>query len=99
MLEKDEKDLFNEVEHIFESGANSFRVFEMVKSFINSRSLQRPESIVEQINKQYNEEHIRYQIIDKRTSLVWSYKLYKTKEEAQIDCLDSNFIVSMLFLV
>ena len=34
---KDENDLKREISHIFESGANEIRIFEMVKSFIEKR--------------------------------------------------------------
>jgi hypothetical protein len=37
ITKKDEKDLKSEIQHIFDSGANEVRVFEMVKTFINSR--------------------------------------------------------------
>jgi hypothetical protein len=37
MTEQDEKQLWLEIEHIFDSGANELRVFNMVKSFIEKR--------------------------------------------------------------
>jgi hypothetical protein len=37
MIEQDEKQLWMEIEHIFDSGANELRVFNMVKSFIEKR--------------------------------------------------------------
>ena len=37
MNEQDEKQLWLEIEHIFDSGANKLRVFNMVKSFIEKR--------------------------------------------------------------
>ena len=37
-----EKDLKTEIEHIFESGANEIRIFEMVKTFIERRYLPLP---------------------------------------------------------
>ena len=37
MTEQDEKQLWIEIEHIFDSGANELRVFNMVKSFIEKR--------------------------------------------------------------
>ena len=37
MTDQDEKQLRKEIDHIFESGANEIRVFEMVKNFINKR--------------------------------------------------------------
>ena len=36
---EEENQLKMEIEHIFESGANEKRVFEMVKNFINRRNL------------------------------------------------------------
>lgn len=35
MTDTEEKDLKAEIAHIFDSGANEIRVFEMVKNFIN----------------------------------------------------------------
>ena len=37
MTEQDEKQLWMEIEHIFDSGANELRVFNMVKGFIEKR--------------------------------------------------------------
>jgi hypothetical protein len=37
MTEQDEKQLWLEIEHIFDSGANELRVFNMVKFFIEKR--------------------------------------------------------------
>lgn len=37
ITEQDEKQLWMEIKHIFESGANEVRVFNMVKSFIEKR--------------------------------------------------------------
>ena len=37
MTEQDEKQLWMEIEHIFDSGANELRVFNMVKAFIEKR--------------------------------------------------------------
>lgn len=37
MREQDEEQLQIEINHIFESGANEIRVFEMVKKFIEMR--------------------------------------------------------------
>lgn len=37
MTEQDEKQLRLEIEHIFDSGANELRVFNMVKAFIEKR--------------------------------------------------------------
>lgn len=37
MEQKDIKDLQNEINHIFKSGVNQVRAFEVVKEFINSR--------------------------------------------------------------
>lgn len=37
MTELQEKQLKQEIQHIFDSGANEIRVFEMVKNFINNR--------------------------------------------------------------
>lgn len=37
MTEQDEVDLKNEIQHIFDSGANENRIFEMVKMFIDWR--------------------------------------------------------------
>ena len=37
MTEQDEKQLLMEIEHIFDSGANELRVFNMVKAFIEKR--------------------------------------------------------------
>jgi predicted Zn-ribbon and HTH transcriptional regulator len=37
MTEQDKKQLWMEIEHIFDSGANELRVFNMVKSFIEKR--------------------------------------------------------------
>ena len=38
MTTQDEQSLKNEIQHIFDSGANEIRILEMVKSFIESRS-------------------------------------------------------------
>ena len=38
MTEQDKKHLKLEIAHIFESGANEIRIFEMVVNFIDSRS-------------------------------------------------------------
>ena len=35
---KDTKELKLEIDHIFESGANEIRIFQMVKNFIDSRN-------------------------------------------------------------
>lgn len=37
MTTQDEQSLKNEIQHIFYSGANEIRIFEMVKSFIEKR--------------------------------------------------------------
>lgn len=37
MTEQDEKQLWIEIKHIFDSGANELRVFNMVKDFIEKR--------------------------------------------------------------
>jgi hypothetical protein len=37
MTEQDKKQLWMEIEHIFDSGANEMRVFNMVKDFIEKR--------------------------------------------------------------
>jgi len=37
MTTKNENDLKNEIQHIFDSGANEIRIFEMIKSFIEKR--------------------------------------------------------------
>ena len=37
MTEQDEQSLKKEIQHIFYSGANGVRIFEMVKTFINKR--------------------------------------------------------------
>jgi len=37
MSAKDKKDLKNEVQHIFDSGANELRIIEMVETFIDRR--------------------------------------------------------------
>lgn len=37
MTEQDEQSLKKEIQHIFDSGANEVRIFEMVKTFINRR--------------------------------------------------------------
>lgn len=37
MTEQDEKQLLLEIEHIFDSGANELRVFNMVKAFVEKR--------------------------------------------------------------
>jgi len=37
MSTKDKKDLENEVQHIFDSGANELRILEMVETFIDRR--------------------------------------------------------------
>lgn len=39
MTEQDKKHLKLEIDHIFESGANEIRFFEMVVNFIDSRSV------------------------------------------------------------
>lgn len=39
MTDKDKKQLEYELRHIFESGANELRVYEMVVNFIESREL------------------------------------------------------------
>lgn len=39
MLEKEQQELKNEIQHIFDSGANEIRIFEMVKMFIDSRNV------------------------------------------------------------
>ena len=38
MLEKEQEELKNEIQHIFDSGANEIRIFEMVRMFIDSRN-------------------------------------------------------------
>ena len=38
MTTQDEQDLKNEIQRIFDSGANEIRIFEMVKTFIENRS-------------------------------------------------------------
>ena len=38
MTEQDKKHLKLEIDHIFESGANEIRIFEMVVNFIDSRN-------------------------------------------------------------
>jgi len=40
MTEQEEKDLKQEIQHIFDSGANEIRIFEMVKTFISRRNLE-----------------------------------------------------------
>ena len=37
MTTQDEQSLKNEIQHIFDSGANEMRILEMVKSFIEKR--------------------------------------------------------------
>jgi hypothetical protein len=37
MTTQDEQSLKNEIQHIFDSGANEVRIFEMVKTFIEKR--------------------------------------------------------------
>lgn len=37
MTTKDEIDLKSEIQHIFDSGANELRIFEMIKAFIDRR--------------------------------------------------------------
>ena len=37
MTTKNENDLKSEIQHIFDSGANEIRIFEMTKSFIKKR--------------------------------------------------------------
>ncbi len=37
MTKQDEQSLKNEIQHIFDSGANEVRIFEMVKTFIEKR--------------------------------------------------------------
>lgn len=37
MTAQDEQSLKKEIQHIFDSGANGVRIFEMVKTFINKR--------------------------------------------------------------
>lgn len=39
MLKKEQEELKNEIQHIFDSGANEIRIFEMVKMFIDNRSV------------------------------------------------------------
>jgi len=39
MTDQDKKQLWIEIEHIFDSGANEIRVFNMVESFIEKRYL------------------------------------------------------------
>ncbi len=46
MTEQDEKQLWMEIEHIFDSGANELRVFNMVKGFIEKRYQTLPQTTV-----------------------------------------------------
>lgn len=57
MTDKEQEDLKNEIKHIFDSGANEVRVFEMVKNFINqfrsfsSCSNERADNLEEELNR------------------------------------------------
>ena len=39
MTKEEQEELKNEIQHIFDSGANEIRIFEMVKMFIDNRSV------------------------------------------------------------
>lgn len=98
MTEKDEKQLKNEIAHIFESGANEIRVFEMVKIFINSRRDIYKSEFVTELQNSYAKEHLRYQIIHKGNGMSYNSKLYMSKDNAELDCPNDDYAVSVLFL-
>ena len=98
MTEKDEKQLKNEIAHIFESGANEIRVFEMVKIFINSRRDIYKSEFATELQNSYAKEHLRYQIIHKATGMPYNSILYMSKDNAELDCPNDDYVVSVLFL-
>ena len=49
----EEEQLKMEIAHIFESGANEIRIFEMVKSFIDSRKLESNTEIIGNVSDFY----------------------------------------------
>lgn len=99
MTEQDEKQLKLSIDHIFESGANEIRVFEMVKNFINSNRDIYKSEFASEIQQAYNKEHIRFQITSKKTGFSYNSKLYMSKENAELECPSEDYAVSFLFLV
>lgn len=98
MTEKDEKQLKNEIAHIFESGANEIRVFEMVKIFINSRRDIYKSEFVTELQNSYAKEHLRYQIIHKGNGIPYNSKSYMSKDDAELDCPNDDYAISVLFI-
>ena len=98
MTEKDEIQLKNEIAHIFESGANEIRVFEMVKHFINSRRDIYKSEFVTELQNSYAEKHLRYQIIHKGTGIPYNSILYMSKDNAELACPNHEYAVGVLFI-
>lgn len=56
----EEEQLKVEIHHIFDSGANEIRVFEMVKSFINSRKAYTERQIEDAYDKGFEDAMIGF---------------------------------------